>query len=226
MTVGYLVAYAYGVEPLQITGPEWTTGIRFDIEARFPEGVDMKEDRQMLQVFLKDRFKLAFHTEKRELDAYILTVGKHGEKLKPSLPELATPETGAPLNLDGSTTPRMDNKRTQTVTFDQEKWAQHFEVSKMTMEQLANTLGICVGPGVHKVFDETGLKGTYQVIFDCPVPRPQRPVSTGVAGTLPPDPEDGSALTRSLDMLGLKLERRKVPMDIYVIDHAEKPAEN
>ena len=43
---------------------------------------------------------------------------------------------------------------------------------------------------------------------------------------LPSDPEDGSALTRSLNALGLKLEKRKAPLDVYVIDHVERPSEN
>ena len=198
----------------------------------------------MLQTLLKDRFKLAFHVEKRALEGYALSVGKHGDKLKPSPPEPATAETGAPLNpedssagngqakseqtnnFNGSITHHENSKRTQTVTFDQEKWAQHFADSKMTMGELSKLLGICVGTGTHKVVDETGLKGTYQVAFDCPQPRPQRSVSTGVAGTLPPDPEDGSSLTRSLDALGLKLEKRKMPMNVYVIDYAERPSEN
>jgi uncharacterized protein (TIGR03435 family) len=33
-------------------------------------------------------------------------------------------------------------------------------------------------------------------------------------------------LNKSLDAMGLKLEKRKVQMDIYVIDHVEKPSEN
>jgi uncharacterized protein (TIGR03435 family) len=33
-------------------------------------------------------------------------------------------------------------------------------------------------------------------------------------------------LTRSLDALGLKLEKRKAPIDVYVIDRIEKPSEN
>jgi uncharacterized protein (TIGR03435 family) len=65
----------------------------------------------------------------------------------------------------------------------------------------------------YTVVDQTGLKGNYQVAMDYPLP----------GGS---DPEGAGALTRSLDALGLKLERRMAPTDVYVIDHVEKPSEN
>jgi uncharacterized protein (TIGR03435 family) len=43
---------------------------------------------------------------------------------------------------------------------------------------------------------------------------------------MPSDPDGSRTLAQSLDALGLKLEKRKVPLDIYVIDHVEKPSEN
>jgi uncharacterized protein (TIGR03435 family) len=244
MTVVSLVDYAYGVEPNQVTGPEWTTADFFDIEARFPEGADKKDDRRMLQSLLKDRFKLAFHIEKRQLEIYALVVGQHGEKLKPSPPDPASPETDPPLKPgdsnvgeapakskitttpDGSSSVSMGIRGTFTVKFDRESWSNHVELSKITMEALAGRLSNCLGSGVHKVVDETGIKGNYQVAYDCPVPGRPLPAGTGAAGTLPSDPEDGSLLTRSLDALGLKLEKRKVLMDVYVIDHAERPSAN
>ena len=244
ITVGYLVDYVYGVGPNQVTGPEWTTVDRFDIEARFPEGADKKEDRKMLQALLKDRFKLAFHIEKRELEEYVLIVGKHGENLRQSLPDPATPETDAALKPeesnvgeghaksqvstkpDGSSTVSMGKKGTLTVKFDQESWTNHFELSKMTMEELAGRLSICMDSGYHKVIDESGIKGNYQVAYDCPLPRPQLPVGTGTAGTVPSDPQGSYSLTRSLDAMGLKLEKRKMLTDVYVIDHVERPSAN
>jgi len=120
----------------------------------------------------------------------------------------------------------MGKRGTMTVKFDPETWTQHFELSKTTMEELAGRLSICLGRGAHKVVDETGVKGNYQVAFDCPMPRPHRPGGTGAAGTLASDPDDGSALIRSLDALGLKLEQRKIMTDVYVIDHVERPSEN
>ncbi len=38
----------------------------------------------MIQKLLADRFKLTFHHDKRELSAYVLTVGSGGQKLTPT----------------------------------------------------------------------------------------------------------------------------------------------
>ncbi len=243
MTVGNLVVYAYGIDNIQFRGPTWTTVDPFDIEARFPEGAKKNDDRRMLQTLLKERFDLTFHIERRELESYVLVVGKHGEKLKASLPDPLDAKSEAPLtpgnsnageeqakpevtqNPDGSIIRKIGNKRIQTVKFDPATFSQHFDVSEMTMEELAKGLRICLGLGFHKVVDETGIKGTYQVAYDCPQPRPPLRVSSSDAGTLPPDPQD-DLLTRSLDALGLKLEKRKLLMDVYVIDHADRPSKN
>ena len=243
MTLASLISYAYGVESYQVTGPEWTETERYDIEAKFPEGADKKDARRMLQALLKERFGLAFHIEKRELEGYALVVGKNGEKLRPSPPDPVNPETDASLktedssvgdgraksnitrNPDGSSTLDMGKRGIQTVKFDQERWAMHYEVSKMTMAQLASRLATCLGSGVHEVVDETGIKGTYQVAYDCPSATPQPSVVGDATGT-PSDPQGRASLTQSLDALGLKLEKRKVLQDVYVIDQVQRPSEN
>jgi uncharacterized protein (TIGR03435 family) len=243
MTINNLVTYAYDVEPFQVTGPEWAGHDRFDIEANFPEGAERKDDRRMLQTLLKDRFKLAVHLEKRDLEGYVLVVGKHGEKLKPSLPDRGNPVTESPSqsgdtsvggevakpkitrNKDGSSTVDLGERGIQTVSFDQERGAMHYDVSKISMEDLAARLRNCLGKGVHKVIDETGIKGTYHLAWDCPFPT--LPSSgTNSADVLPSDPQDSSSLTRSLDALGLKLDKRKFLQDVYVIDHVEQPSAN
>lgn len=198
----------------------------------------------MLQALLKDRFKLAFHIEKRELEGYALVIGKHGEKLKPSLPDPASSESDAPKksgdskvgeepaqpkiikNPDGSSTVDMGKKGTQTIKFDPEVQAMHYKVSKMTMEELAGRLRNCVGRGVPEIVDETGIKGAYQLEWDCPNPYLAQPIRGDADGMLPSDPQGESPLTRSLDALGLKLEKRKALRDVYVIDHVERPSEN
>ena len=244
MTLTSLVMYAYDVEPFQVTGPDWTSADHFDIEAKFPEGAHKEENRRMLQTLLRDRFKLTTHIEKRELEGYVLLVGKNGAKLKPSLSDPATPEEAAPSkatdghaadgppksritkNADGSSTANLGKSGTQTIKFNQEDSSMHFEESKLTMEELARRLSICLGSGSPKVLDETGAKGSYQVAYDCPMPGPHRPASSSTTGATSSDPDDRSSLIRSLDALGLKLEKRKMLTEIYVIDHAERPSEN
>jgi uncharacterized protein (TIGR03435 family) len=244
MTLENLIAYAHNTEPFEFKGPEWTHTDHYDIEARFPEGADKKDNRKMLQTLLKDRFKLEFHIEKKELESDVLVVAKNGPKLKPSLPDPAISDTDSPLkpgesyvgdgptkskmtkNPDGSSTIDMGKRGTQTVKFDRETSSMHFEASKMTLGELAARLSNCLGKGIHKVEDQTGITGNYQIAFDCPMPGPRPPTGRETAGLLPTDPQDGYALIRSLDALGLKLEKRKMLQDVYFIDHVARPSDN
>jgi uncharacterized protein (TIGR03435 family) len=248
MTLDSLITHAYDLESFQVTGgPDWANTEHFDIETKFPEGADKKDEPKMLQTLLKDRFKLTFHIEKKELEGYVLEVAKNGANLKLSPPDPASLESSpaqpaesnavdAPAkpkvtqNKDGSTSGDLGKRGNMTIKFDPETWTQHFEWSKITMEDLASRLSLCLGEGGHKVTDETGLQGTYQVAYDCPMPgrRPPRPAPTSTA-TAPPtasDPNDGPSLTRSLEAMGLKLEKRKMLTDVYILDHIERPSAN
>ena len=68
------------------------------------------------------------------------------------------------------------------------------------------------------VIDQTGLKGKYDVTFDMmKYMADMRPTEGGA----PPDPQ--AIIIRGLqDELGLKLEPKKMPVDLVVIDRAEK----
>lgn len=67
------------------------------------------------------------------------------------------------------------------------------------VNMLANTLG-------SPVVDKTGLDGLYDYTFEWP--------------------DAGSSLFASVDQLGLKLEAKKVPVEVLVMDHAERPSAN
>jgi uncharacterized protein (TIGR03435 family) len=70
------------------------------------------------------------------------------------------------------------------------------------------------------VLDQTGLSAKYDFSMD-------------LTPYLPPDLQPGQrpdmasmVITAIHDELGLRLESRKAPMEVLVIDHAEKPSEN
>jgi uncharacterized protein (TIGR03435 family) len=75
----------------------------------------------------------------------------------------------------------------------------------------------------HTVVDKTGLTNHYDVTLQWPA-----------SADIPQGTENSSATESSrkaifaavADQLGLKLEPHQVPMEILVIDHAEKPAED
>ena len=112
---------------------------------------------------------------------------------------------------------------------------------KMTMAAFADFLGRFVD---RPVVDMTGLTATYQVVMDIPVDELMKmarlngknivivnggganPLAAG-GGDTASDPSDNSAMLNNLQQLGLKLEQRKTPLDMIVVDHAEKsPTEN
>jgi uncharacterized protein (TIGR03435 family) len=69
------------------------------------------------------------------------------------------------------------------------------------------------------VVDETGVKDSFSFEMEFADPRPGRE-DRADAASLP------TIFTALTEKLGLKLETRKVPIDVVVVDHVEKPTEN
>jgi uncharacterized protein (TIGR03435 family) len=85
----------------------------------------------------------------------------------------------------------------------------------MTMQQLAGILSQFTGSQGRPVLDATGLSGYYDIKLDLG--------SSDPAGG---DNSSGSDLFIAVQELGLKLEARKYPVEVLVIDQVEKPSEN
>ena len=78
-----LIQRAYGVSPMQVTGPDWLWSVHVDIAAKYPAGASEDDRFLMLRTLLEDRFKLAAHNATKELPGYALVAAKSGFKLKP-----------------------------------------------------------------------------------------------------------------------------------------------
>jgi uncharacterized protein (TIGR03435 family) len=79
-----VVQWAYHMQAIQVQGPAWLDSNRYDIMAKSSEAASPERLRQMMQTLLADRFKLVFHRETKEMQAYVVTIGKNGHKMKPS----------------------------------------------------------------------------------------------------------------------------------------------
>ena len=93
---------------------------------------------------------------------------------------------------------------------------QHYQGSRVSMGSFAIFLSRRMDL---PVIDMTGLKGFYNLKLDwAPEPR----------GDAASDAPAGPRLPEALqDQLGLKLENRKAPVEVIVVDHAERvPVEN
>jgi uncharacterized protein (TIGR03435 family) len=241
-----LIGMAYKIKYYQIQGPEWLgpTGQRFDIIAKMPEGANKDQVPEMLQALLADRFKMAIHRTNKESQVYALLIGKNGLKMKESAPDApvaaaADPDAPKPdTNMKITASPdkaTITNSPMGTVKQSMVDGVLHMEASKMPMTLLIEQLSRFMD---HPVVDMTGLKGTYQVVLDIsPEDIRNAMRSAGVAmpagaggaagGAADTAAEPGSSVMASLQQLGLRLEARKTPLEMIVIDHLEKlPTEN
>lgn len=208
-----LISFAYAVQVKQIVNaPDWSDKDRYDIAA-VPEqegSPNVEQLRIMVRKLLTDRYKLAFHHDKREMSAYVLTVGKDGHKLKPTqlqstLPGFfATPGTGGlTLHMINSTTGNFAGFL-QMLVLDR------------------------------PVVDKTGVQGRfdYQCTFTPddsqfgghPPPMPAQGNNNGSTDTA--TPAAPSLYDAVQQELGLKLSAEKTAVDIIAIDHVEKPTAN
>lgn len=201
-----ILTRAFQVTFYQLT--EWRQfGDRYDITARIPEGTTKEQGDAMLRNLLIERFHIAFHRETREIDAYDLVVSKGGSKLKPSdLPD-ATPvsTTGAPKT-DSQGFPQFEGPGLQLKGGSEASL--YLRARAQPLSALITRLSYQYdGPLV----DRTGLTGQYDYTLHFVPPASCRPTTV--------EPCLDSALQ---DQLGLKLEKKKAPVEMLVIDHIDK----
>ena len=79
-----VVQWAYHLQAIQVTGPDWVDSNRYDIVAKASGPASNSQLRQMTQTLLAQRFNLTFHRETKVMPAYVVTVAKGGHKMKPS----------------------------------------------------------------------------------------------------------------------------------------------
>jgi uncharacterized protein (TIGR03435 family) len=196
-----IIGLAYAIQRVRVQGgPSWLDTEQYVIAAK-AESVDASWDqvRTMLQTLLADRFKLAVHRETKELDVYSLAVGKSGPKLQEA----------------------KEGEKTDTTQGRGPSGAQ-MSFQKMPIAGLVNTLANMLGS---PVLDKTGLKGFYDFKLEwTPDSSPFR--TQGKDGLTQPADAAPDLFGAVQEQLGLKLEKRKGPGEVLVVDHAEKASEN
>ena len=227
------VSRAYRVRVSQVIGPDWMASERFDIDAKLPAGTTPAQIPEMLQALLSDRFALKQHREQKEMPMYALTLGKPPLRLKESPRDAdAAPRNEALVNVTvvvGAGGTSVDLGRGSSYTFGANG---KFDGKRMTAELFASTLErYCDRP----VVNMTALSGTYDVVFEVTPEESQvlgirAAVNAGVR--LPPQAMNlldsgGNPLIVAVEQLGLKLDARKAPVDVLVVDDARRtPVEN
>jgi uncharacterized protein (TIGR03435 family) len=100
-TVASLMQFAYAIYWRQIVdAPDWVFHDRYDIEGKSDtEGEpNLRQQQEMLQKLLADRFGLKFHRDKRELSVYAIQIAKGGPKLTVAANPEAQPDQDAAGN--------------------------------------------------------------------------------------------------------------------------------
>jgi uncharacterized protein (TIGR03435 family) len=196
MSLHLLIGAAYGLKDYQVASPDWMKDVRFDISAKMPAGATTSQAPAMLRTLLEERFQLTSHREQRELPVYALIVAKNGPKLQ----EVITPDRGLRLE------PQRGNDKL---------------TGQASMGLVATILSLQLD---RPVIDMTGLHAVYR--FDvswAPGDNEKNYApneATGIPqGALPAAPSIFTALEETL---GIKLDSRKAPTDVLVIDHAER----
>jgi uncharacterized protein (TIGR03435 family) len=206
-----LIAQAYEVKEFQVSGPEWIDSARFDILAKMPPDSSKHQLALMMRNLLDERFRLASHRDQKVLPVYAMVAGKDGLKVKP---------------LGGES----DEGMRVTVGPKGRRMT-----GPATLTDLAGILSRMLD---RPVVDDTALKGTYSIDLEW-VPDERegggimakmKGMAEAASGDAHGDPlgPTGLSLFQALqEKLGLKLEARKSPVDILVVDGAEKvPTEN
>ena len=231
-----LIALAFQVKGHQISGPTWMVTERYDIQAKLPEGGKRGQVPAMLQTLLGERLGLRYHKETRELNMYALVVAKSGARLKTAAEEpdtAAAPAPGGQIRGGASVGPG------GTITSSGPGGAMrvtpgaggnlHIESKNATMAGFVSFIGRYFDL---PLVDMTELKGNYEI--ECDVSGEEvRTAARSHGVTVPPPTADaasdpaGVSMRASLEKMGLKLETRKVPAEVIVVDKVEKiPTEN
>ncbi len=225
------IQWAYRVRGFQLAGgPGWTDSHQYAIDAKASGNPTldqwMEAIKPMLQGLLKDRFKLTFHYETRELPVYVLTVAKSGPKLERSREEscAAFPWSSYPPSLGH----RPANDCGAVATGPNVRLNYTLDAVGMSIGGAASNPAMLTtflsGQLGRPVIDKTGLKGLFDVHLEW------NQAATAVRLTGKPvslaDPANPSIFTAARKQLGLKLELSNGPVEALVIDHAEKPILN
>jgi uncharacterized protein (TIGR03435 family) len=234
VTLKFLIEQAWDLsDEMLADAPKWLGTDRFDIVAKAnvpgPE-MDIDDLWPMVKALMKERFKLAVHTEERPVEAYTLISKK---------PKLKKADPGSRMKYkEGPATEGKDPRDKNPVL------SRLVTCQNMTMAQFAEKLKT-IAPGyIHTpVLDGTGLEGGYDFTLSFSAagltrnlgggrggrgggpPAPAMPADAAPSAS---DPNGAITLFEAIDQqLGLKLEARKRPVAVLVIDHVEqKPVEN
>jgi uncharacterized protein (TIGR03435 family) len=221
-----------GLREYQVAGvlPAWMTSDRFTINAKAETNAPRDQVMLMLRAVLVDRFKLKYHVEKKEMQAYVLTTAEPEWKPTARMKPVDCSQRGAkPPTAPGPTPPalRPDAMCSGGIMLS----TSGLQARGTTMANFVSLLTSIGQLGV--VHDKTGLTGTYQIDLDASPTALLRSLSSSLASlqggnseNLLPNVAEGRSLSSAITDLGLKLTRQKEMVDVLVIESVSQPDED
>jgi uncharacterized protein (TIGR03435 family) len=181
----------------QIEGPDWLKSEHFDVAAKFPE--PLPED--------PDKYDAAMQSMMQKMLADRFQFAAHRDQKTLAVYALAVGKSGIRFQSvpKGASSSNSHNN--------------HYTGTSISMDRFASFLSTRLDL---PVIDQTGLQGFYDLKLDWV---PERDIQS--KSDLREAPA-GQVLQDAIqDQLGLRLERRKAPIEILIVDHADKtPTEN
>jgi uncharacterized protein (TIGR03435 family) len=214
-----LIMIAYGeagqlLPDVQMAGgPQWIDEDRFDVTAKVGAGSphSVAHKQLMLRQLLEQRFKLAVHHETRALPIFELVRTRKDGAIGPRLQH-------ASVDCEALLASQPD-KRERCILYALPSGM--LMLRGQTMGAFANALTQLLN---RTVMDRTGLSGGFDADaqFD---PKSLPGMLQLKPEELPPN-DAGSLDTTLKEQLGLKLESKRGPVTVLVIDRVEHPTEN
>jgi uncharacterized protein (TIGR03435 family) len=227
VTLAALIRFAYDLPDFQVSGgPGWINSDRFDVLAKAEGDAPAAGQRLMLQRLLSERFKVVAHIEPRSLPIYALIMSRSDGRMGPQLrrTELdCTQNEQATIGLGLGDASSNGPPRCGFFGFapgtDLPSGRGGLAFRGLTMAGLAKRLAVVVR---RTVVDETGLTGYFDGEFDFIAELPIPPPPPGVPSPFARDPF-ASIFAVFPQQLGLKLDARRGPVEVLVIEGAERP---
>ncbi len=198
MPMRIILGTAYGVAGIYVFGESWLESVRWDIHAKIPAGAGKDQAPAMVRALLQERFALRAHREIRDMPVYALVEAKGGIKLQ---------ELPADTPNSSHTDPATGNME-MIGTLDAIGAAGSFAGLNAPIE------------------NHTGLQGKYKLSLNARLifARIQQLKPGDSAAPGPDDSDSANNMSELLAPMGLRLERRKTPKEVVVIDHINKTA--
>lgn len=222
-TLDRILGVAYDVEIHRIIGgPDWMTRERFDVEARANTAVSRDETRLMLRSLLVERFRLNARLEPRMMPTYDLVMirsdGSTGLGLRVASPAACVDRGPQPQRAPAGELPSCGLMPTGP-----ERMSGRSVPIDLLVTQLSSMTGRTVVNG-------TNLSGLFDVDLTWAMTEAQvaqLAVLTPPGGTPPRfDPTRPGLFTAIQEQLGLRLVSSTGPVDVLVVESAERPTEN